>query len=122
MANNGTACGHGVSRALALPDTYTALNAQRIDIDQRIIALAADDPARNVLWQELEVVLARLREVVRDLAGSPATQFSELRAKASVLATLLRPDEAGGGPIIPDDERAALALSLTDDVVRLSAG
>src|ERR1700709_2255956 len=84
--------------------------------------LPPDDPARDVLWQDLESVLARLRDIVGDLAGSPAAHLSELRDKADVLANLLRSDGTGSGPVIPDKGRIALALSLTDDVVQLSAG
>jgi hypothetical protein len=58
---------------------------------------------------------------VSDLAVSPARDFSALRDKADVLAMLLRPEAPGGGPIIPEDERTALVLSLTDDVARLLA-
>jgi hypothetical protein len=112
----------GISGARALSDAYRGLNSQRLDIDRNMTILAPDDPARDVLWQELESVLARLRDIVGDLAGSPAEHLSELRDKADVLATLLRPDGTGSGPVIPDEERVALALSLTDDVVRLSAG
>jgi hypothetical protein len=121
MGTNGTASNPDISGALALPSSYRALNAQRIDIDRRMAVLEPDDPTRDTHWQELEAVLVRLRAVVSDLAVSPARDFSALRDKADVLAMLLRPEAPGGGPIIPEDERTALALSLTDDVARLLA-
>ena len=120
MGINATASGRGAAGASLLPEAYRILNKQRIDIDQRITALPPDDPARIILWQELESLLVRLRQVVSDLAKSPATHLLEMQAKAAVLATLLQPDETDGGPILPEEEKSALALSLTDDVSRLS--
>jgi hypothetical protein len=122
MGIDGTTSNNSVSGALLLSDTYRTLNGQRINIDRRIAALAPDDPTRGILWQELESLLTKLHEIVNDLARSPATHLLELQAKADVLATLLRPGETGGGPVISEDERAALALSLTDDMAQFSAG
>jgi hypothetical protein len=119
---SGAALDHNMTGALSLREIYRALNGQRNDIDQHIAALAPDDPAQSILWQELESLLTKLRDVVSDLARSAATHLLELQAKADVLATLLRPGETGGGQVIPEDEKAALALSLTDDVARFSAG
>ena len=73
-----------------------------------------------VLWQELELVLAELREVVGQLVKTPATEVPDLRAKAAVLATLLRHNEDTSGPVIPEDDISALALSLTADIGGLS--
>jgi hypothetical protein len=79
------------------------------------------DPEWNDLWRDLQLVLARLREVVRALAKSPVNHPSELHAKADVLAILLRA-EAGGAGVVAEDDRAALALSLTDDIERILGG
>ena len=100
---------------------YHALNDQRVAIDRRIMDLP-NDHSREALWQEQELVLAKLRDVVGHLANNPAAHVSELRVKAVVLATLLRPEDPNGGPVISEDERAALALSLTDDIARLVGG
>jgi hypothetical protein len=121
MGISGTVSNRGISEPLALPDAYRALNERRRDIDRRITALESDDPARAVLWQELETVLGELRAVVDNLAKSPAADLSELRDKAGVLASLLRAGRTGEGPTFPEDDHVALALSLTDDVARLSA-
>ena len=64
-------------------------------------------------------MLVALRATVGQLANAPATRISELRAKAHVLATLLRHGDDGAGPVIPEQERSALALSLVDDIARL---
>ncbi|MDR3533126.1 MAG: hypothetical protein P4L90_21520 [Rhodopila sp.] len=122
METDGAATDHGTPLELPLWDAYRALNDQRIDIDRRMTALPPDDPGRDILWQGLEPVLANLRDVVGQLARTPATQIPELRAKAAVLATLLRSDDPDGGPVIPEPERSALALSLTDDIARLAGG
>ena len=102
-----------------LYDALWALNDQRIDIDRRITVLPPDDFSSDTLWRELELVLVKLREVVSQLAKTPATHIPELRAKAEVLATLLRSNDTNGGPVIPKDEIWALALSLTTDVAEL---
>jgi hypothetical protein len=119
METDGTAANQGLSEEPSLPDLYRALNNRRVDIDRRMAVLPPDDPARDVLWQDLEHVLADLRKVVGRLTNTPATQLSEMRAKANVLATLLRSGGDGGGPVIPENERLALTLSLIDDIGRL---
>jgi hypothetical protein len=122
MGIDGITLSNRVTGILLPSDTYRTLNGRRTDIDWRIATLAPDDPTRGILWQELELLLTKLRKTVSDLARSPATHLLELQAKAVVLATLLQPGETGGGPVISEDERTALALSLTDDMVRFSAG
>jgi hypothetical protein len=102
-----------------LAEAYRQLDDKRMDIDRRMTALAPGDPRRDILWQELEPVITLLRQVVSNLAKSPATQLPELRAKADVLASLLRGE---GGAILPEDEKSALALSLTQDIARLAIG
>ena len=119
METDGTASNQGLNAEMSLPDGYRILNNQRIDIDRRMTMLAPDDPARDILWQDLEPVLARMRETVGRLAKSPATQMLEIRAKANVLAMLLRSGDDGAGPVIPEDERSALALSLVEDIAQL---
>jgi hypothetical protein len=120
MGTDGTALSNGVTGALLLLDTYHTLNRQRTDINRHIAALAPDDPAQAILWQELDSLLCSLNIIVSALTRFPATHLPELQAKADVLATLLKPGETGGGPIIPENKRVALALSLTDDVARFS--
>jgi hypothetical protein len=97
------------------------LDGRRIDLDRHITSLAEDDPARDILWQELEAVLAQFGQVVNALAKSHATRLPEIRAKADMLAALLRSTDHSG-PIISDDERSELALSLTEDIARLTIG
>jgi hypothetical protein len=88
--------------------------------DQRFRALPPDDPGRDDLWLELENALAKMQDLVRRLANTPASNLTELRGKAAVLATLLRSvEEAGGGPIVQDHSSKALALSVTHDIARL---
>ena len=64
----------------------------------------------------------KIREIVGELAKSAAADLPELRAKATILALLLRPGNDGAGPTIPKPEREALALSLAEDVARLPDG
>ena len=116
------ASGQGISAELPLAEAYRLLDDKRIDIDRHMASLAPQDPARDILWQELEPILLKLREVVTSLAKSKATQLPDLRAKANVLAALLRAGEPGGGPVIPENEKSALALSLTEDIARLTIG
>jgi len=103
---------------LQLCDVYRRLNDRRLDIDQRIVALPPDDPGRDTLWHELETNLAELRDVISQLAMAPSTDTIQVRAKATVLAALLRSRDPDGNTVIPDDKSAALALALADDVVR----
>ena len=70
----------------------------------------------DTLWQELEDVLLELGNAVERLASISATQLTELRAKAEVLAVLMRTDDVGGEPVLPHDRTRALALSLIDDL------
>jgi hypothetical protein len=101
-----------------LSDSYHALNAQRVTIDRRFAILAPDDPTRDALWQEVGSVLVNLGKIVSQLAECPPAHLSELGKKADVLASLLRPGE-DGGPIVSDDQKEALALSLAGDLARL---
>jgi hypothetical protein len=117
MASN-----NGLAEGLPLADVYRLLDNQRLDLDRRLLSLAPGDPARDVLWLELEPVLAKLRAAVSDLARSQAADLPQLQAKAAILATLLRPRDDRGGSVIPETEQVALALSLTDDIARLPGG
>jgi hypothetical protein len=103
---------------LQLCDMYRQSNDRRLDIDQRIMALPPHDPGRDTLWHDLETNLAELRDVISQLAMAPSTDTTQVRAKATVLATLLRSRDPDGNTVIPDDKSAALALALADDVVR----
>jgi hypothetical protein len=122
MGIHGPDSSGGVPEGLPLAEVFSLLDARRADIDRRITSLPPDDLAREELWQELESVLEKLREVVSKLAKSAAAGLPELRAKATILALLLRPGYDGAGPTIPEPERVALALSLTEDVARLLDG
>jgi hypothetical protein len=108
--------GSSISVGLPLDEAYRALNERRMEIDRSIASLPPDDTTREVLWQSLQPVMALLREAVENLAASHATDLTGLQAKAAILAELLRADENGAGPIIPEAERVALALSLTEDI------
>jgi hypothetical protein len=106
------------SGVLLLCDDFTRMNALRLDIDRRIMALPPYGHERDQLWQELEAVLASVSEVVGKLTLTPASDMAELRAKAQVLATLRQSGDAVDGPIMPEVERA-LALSLAHNTVEL---
>jgi hypothetical protein len=121
MGIDGIASGTGVPGGPSPAEAYRLLDARRIDIDRTMTGLPPGDPARDELWQELESVLEKLREVVIKLAKLPAADLLALQAKATILSALLQP-EGRLGPIIPEAERVALALSLTQDIARLPNG
>jgi hypothetical protein len=100
---------------IALCAAHSQWNHMLSDIDRRIMALSPDDSARDILWQELEAALSSQREVVSLLTNTRATDVAQLRAKAAVLAALLRSGDAAGNPVVPERTVMALALSLTDD-------
>ena len=120
METGETESTSGIAKKLPLSEAYRALNDQRIDADRRMTVLAPDDPARDLLWQELEAVLLELGNVVSRLAKSHPAHLPELRAKADVMAALLRAGDGGCGPMIPEDEKSALALSTIEDIARLT--
>jgi hypothetical protein len=95
-------------------DAYRALTETRISLDRRLMALGENDGARDVLWQELEDVMARLSGLAMELAATPATQPAALRAKAGILALMLR--AGGSGAEAFNEDAAALALSVADEV------
>ncbi len=111
---------HSVPVDVPLPEIFRVLNEQRLDIDRRLAGIPAGNPARESLWLELDPILAKIREVVGDLAKSPATSLPDVQAKAAVLASLIRPEQENGGPIIPELDKLALTLSLTDDIAQLA--
>jgi hypothetical protein len=119
MATVAFVSGWLTADVLQLCDLYRRLDAKRVDIDQRVMSLRAEDPDRDVLWRELEPLLAVLREVIGRLAKAPATSMPQLRGKAEVLAMLLREGDRGRGrgPMIPRCETTALALALADAIV-----
>jgi hypothetical protein len=118
MGIYGTGSSTGVPERLPLAEAFSLLDARRMDIDRRMTSLPPDDLAQEELWQQLESVLEKLREIVGKLAQSTATDLRELQAKATILALLLRAGQDGARPIIPEAQRVALALSLTEDIAR----
>jgi hypothetical protein len=109
--------GLSAAEAIELCESYRALHDMRIDIDNRLMALPADDEARDSLWQELETVIGRLSELATRLAATPAPEASVVRAKASVLSLILGSGDSDPQATAP--EVTALALSLAHDVVGL---
>jgi hypothetical protein len=94
------------------------LNSQQIKLDKCIVSLRADDPNVDVLWQELASVLTELRNTVGRLVEVSASQLTDVRFKADVLATLIFSTGAGC-QVISDDQIRALALSLANDITGL---
>jgi hypothetical protein len=105
--------------AFELCDEYYRLNARRADIDSCIVDLPPADPRREILWEQLETTLERLREVVVLAAETPAAYKTHLPPKAATLANVLRSGDGGSGPVFPKDSITTLTLSLTDDIARL---
>lgn len=95
-----------------LCDAYRSLDERRIEIDKQMMTQAKDEVAREQLWAELETTLARLDDVIDRLTRLPAARLPDLRAKAIVVAALMR----GTGPQVTEVRRADLALSLTEDI------
>ena len=120
MATVASASEWETADVVQLCDMYRLLDAKRVEIDRRVISLRVEDPDRDTLWRELELLLTGLREVIDRLAKAPATNMSQLRAKAEVLAMLLRERDLGGGPTVPECETTALALALADAIVSWS--
>ena len=115
MATVASMAGCETADVFRLCDIYRRLDTKRVDIDRRVMSLRAEDPDRDMLWRNLEPLLTRLREVIDRLAKAPATNMSQLRAKAEILAMLLR--ERDSCPIVPECETTALALALADAIV-----
>jgi hypothetical protein len=122
MGTERTGSAGGLAGRTPLAEAFHALNRRRIDIDRLLTGLAPEDPARHESWLELEGVLTRLHQAVRDLANTPAVDLADLQAKAAILATLLRSEVGGGGQVIAEAERIMLALSITDDIAGLESG
>jgi len=112
----------GTLNLVLLCSACLCLNKLRTDLDNRIAALhLQDDEGNDALWQELEDVLLELGDTAERLASISATQLTELRAKAEVLAVLMRADNVGSDPVLPHDRTRALALSLAKDLADLSS-
>ena len=99
--------------------TCHQLNSKRIELDRRIAGLRANDPSFDVFWQELASVLVDLRIAAGQLARVSAPCLTAVRCKANVL-TMLICSTGASGPVIPDDQTRALALSLANDIIGLS--
>jgi hypothetical protein len=114
--------GHpGTPELVILCSACRRLNDQRIDLDGKITTLLTDDCCSDEIWQELGDVLEELGDATERLAQVSATQLTEMRAKAEVLAILMRSNDADGGPVVPHNKTWALTLSLTDDLAGLTA-
>jgi len=109
----------GMPELIVLCGACRYLNDRRIDLDKRIAELLADECCDDEVWQELGEVLEDLGTAAERLAQISATQLAEVRAKAEVLAILMRLNAAEGGPVVPQDKAQALTLSLADDLGRL---
>lgn len=117
----GEAAGEkGTQNLVLLCGTCLCLNKQRIDLDRRITALHLQNyKGEDALWQELEDVLLEMAEAAQQLASISATQLTELRAKADVLAMLMCTDDVGSDPVLPHSRTRELALSLAKDLAGL---
>ena len=110
----------GAPNLVVLRSSCRRLNDQRIDLDRRIaVQRLEEDFGCYAVWQERQDVLEDLGAAAERLARVSATRLTEVRAKAEVLALLMRPN--GGEPIVPQDKTRALTLSLTDDLAGLAA-
>jgi hypothetical protein len=112
----------GPPELVAVCSACRRLNDQRINLDRRITMLPADDHRGDRAWLELEDVLEQLEDAAERLVGVSATELMQVRAKAEVLAILMRSDEADGESIVPVDKTRALTLSLVDDLAGLPGG
>src|SRR5690349_20149492 len=91
-------------------DQYRALDQRRLELDQRITAPPEGDQDREALWQEQEAILRQLHGLTTQMAAMPAMDSDGLRAKADVLARLLRASGIDTAAI--DPPVMALALSV----------
>ena len=92
-----------------LTDAYRAVDARRIDLDQRMSALPPDDiEGRDLLMTEMGSVLASRQDTLRRLALAQPQTLAELRAKASILLALGDQDDV-----------SELAKSLARDILGL---
>jgi hypothetical protein len=150
MERDKTGLANGLAGGIPLAEAFHVPGRRRIDLDRRLANLTPEDPARSEVWQELEEMPEALHEVVRELASMPAVNRAELQAvfvlshasrapafagtssersaqrdharKAAILVTLRRSEVGGGGQVIADPKRIALAVSITDDIASLSDG
>ena len=81
MATVASVSGWETADVFQLCDIYVDW-CQRADIDRRVMSLRVEDADRDTLGRKLEPLLTRLREVIDRLAKAPATNMSQLRAKA----------------------------------------
>ena len=110
----------GAPNLVVFRSSCRRLNDQRIDLDRRIaVRRLEEDFGCYAVWQEPQDVLEDLGAAAERLARVSATRLTEERAKAEVLALLMRPN--GGEPIAPQDKTRALTLSLTDDLAGSAA-
>src|SRR5690348_2794860 len=98
------------SEGLAICRDFQAARISRLEVDRRIMDLPSDNACRNVLWQELELLIASERGAVQHLTAIRSGDLTGLRAKAAVLRSLLEAD-----PVVANEDALRLALSLASD-------
>lgn len=86
-------------------------------LDHAMLTVHEDKPEGDALWHDLDAAQGELLVCIQRLAGTAATNAGELKAKAAVLAAMMR--MPGADAIAPADEVRALALSVAEDVTRL---
>lgn len=107
--------GDEAAEVLRLCESYLMLNERRLVLDTEIMAEETDDDERERLWVQLDGVLTESTDVLRHLAGARSSQTAAVRAKASILALVLRSPRTDH----LDAAVAALALSVADDAAGL---
>jgi hypothetical protein len=97
---------------LANASAYLALDQKRSRIELLMTGLPERDDARNQAWQELEVVLKQLADLLVRLAARPSVSMTELRAKADVLSRALGPAVADPSVATPGVLKLAHVAAL----------
>jgi hypothetical protein len=92
-----------------LTNAYRAIDARRIDLDQRLIALPPDDMnGSDELMVELGAVPASRQATLCQIALTPSETLAELPLKASILLAMGE-----------QDDLREIAQSLAQDILRL---
>ena len=107
----------GTSAILMLCEKFRDLNNRRSELDDRVTA--ATNASRDEHWLELEAALADINELIARVAEAQAADIAELRAKAEVLASLLKSNTSNDGFATEQNLTSKLALSLANDIAVL---